>query len=230
MRDQIKHALDQLDGDVPYLTFTARLQDNAKAATFLAPIVRNAIASRMTKAAEAMDFLQKLARVYSKTGRPLRWTTPLGVPIVQYYPTTTSLRKKLFINGQRHDLQVVKAAPDKLDKKRAASGVSPNYVHSMDSTHLLWTVLNCHDEYGMTDFAMIHDSFGTHATACDQLASATREMFIALYDVDRLSELRDEVIQLLEPVDPSLIDELPEVPSFGEFDIHTVRESDYFFA
>ena len=236
MRNQIASALRELDkkaqneGRPSYLEFTDPRQTNSDAASFLAPIVREAIRSQMTKAAEAMDFLQGLARCYSQTGLPLRWTTPLGVPVVQYYPTSTSKRKKVFINGQRHDLRIQVDAADRLDKKRAASGVSPNYVHSMDSTHLLWTVLYCNDVHRLDSFSMIHDSFGTHATACDELASATREMFIALYEMDRLSELRGEIAALLETTDEDLIQDLPLTPAFGMFDLRTVRESDYFFA
>lgn len=233
MRNQIASALRTLDKDAEggsYLPFTDRLQTNADAASYLAPIVRAAIRRQMKQAAEAMDFLQALARAYSKTGLPIQWTTPLGVPVVQYYPRSTSMRKEVYINGQMHKLQVQVDAPDKLDKKRAASGVSPNFVHSMDSTHLLWTVLYCNDVHQLEDFAMIHDSFGTHATACDELASATREMFIALYDEDRLSMLRDEVAELLGKTHPKLVEELPPVPAYGEFNIATVRDSDYFFA
>lgn len=237
MRNQIANALRDLDvaaqeaGANGYLEFTDPLQNNADAAAFLAPIVRGAIKTQMVKAAEAMDFLVDVARVYSKTGNPLRWTTPVGVPVVQYYPTSTSVRKEVFINGTRHQLRLQVDAPDRLDKKRAAAGVSPNFVHSMDSTHLLWTVLNCNDEYGITDFAMIHDSFGTHATACDELAYATRAMFVALYDEDRLAAFHAETVRnLIASGAETLIDELPPVPTFGTFNVESVMDSAYFFA
>ena len=232
MRNQIVSALKDLDkkAGTHHLRFTEPHQSNAEAAAYLAPIVRSAIESQMAKAAEAMEFLQKLARVYSKTGLPIRWTTPLGVPVVQYYPTSFGKRVNVFVNGQKHRLMVRIDKANVLDKRKAAAGVSPNFVHSMDSTHLMWTVLYCNDVHQLESFAMIHDSFGTHATACDELASATREMFIALYDEDRLSALRDEVAGLLEKTDPDLVAELPEVPTFGAFNINTVRDSDYFFA
>lgn len=235
MRNQILHALTDLDkkarneGLPSYLTFTDKLQDNAQAASYLAPVVRKAIAARMKKAAEAMEFLQLTARTYSKTGLPLRWTTPLGVPVVQYYPTATTKRRHVYINGQKHKLHLNVDSPNRLDKKRAAAGVSPNYVHSMDSTHLLWTVLGCYDEHGIQDFSMIHDSFGTHATDCDALAQVTREMFVNLYDQDRLAILRNEVRRLLGD-DTELLAELPAVPESGSFDINTVMDSEYFFA
>ncbi|KKK70453.1 hypothetical protein LCGC14_2923840, partial [marine sediment metagenome] len=237
MRDQIVNALRDLDtkarsmGKPSYLDFTGRVQDNRAAASYLAPIVRKAIASRMTKAAEAMAFLQKVARVYSKTGLPLRWMTPLGVPVVQYYPSSTSELKNVFINGQRHRLKITVAAKNRQNKKRAASGVSPNFVHSMDSTHLLWTVLESATTHDIFDFSMIHDSFGTHATGCDLLAATARETFILLYDADRLAGFLEDIKDLLIKVKrPDLIEELPPVPEFGTFDIETVRDSDYFFA
>ena len=232
MRDQIKSALSGLDCPLegPYLSFTDKTQSNASAASFLAPIVRAAIATQMQKAAEAMQFLQDIAKTYSKTGLPLRWTTPLGVPVLQYYPTSASKRKSVFINGSRHWLRINVDSPDKLNKRRAVSGVSPNFVHSMDSTHLLWTVLYCADNHDIGSFAMIHDSFGTHATNCDALAAATREMFVTLYSEDRLTDLRNQTAKNLELVAPELVAELPDVPEFGTFDINTVRDSDYFFA
>ncbi len=241
MKNQIVSALKDLDSKSEtgsHLSFTDRHQTNRDAAAWLAPIVRSAIAAQMSKAAEAMEFMQQLARVYSQTGLPLRWTTPLNMPVVQYYPQTTSKLRKVFINGQMHRLRLNIDAPDRLDKKRTSAGVSPNFVHSMDSTHLLWTVLGCNDEYGIEHFAMIHDSFGTHATMCDELASMTREQFINLYDWNRtgygggrLADLFYETIENLGTAGfTHLIDELPGLPEFGQFDIQSVRDADYFFA
>ncbi|KKL65341.1 hypothetical protein LCGC14_2155970, partial [marine sediment metagenome] len=236
MRDQIMNVLRDLDkqaqsmGRPSYLEFTDERQTNGEAATYLAPIVRATIATRMKKAAEAMEFLQGVARVFSKTDLPLRWITPLGVPIVQYYPSTSTKQKKVFINGQMHQLRIHVDDNSKQNKKRAASGVSPNFVHSMDSTHLLWTTLKCLDDYDIIDFSMIHDSFGTHATNCDALIVAARYTFESLYCVDRLWNFRLDILKRLIDDDPKLIEELPEVPPFGTFDIESVRDSDYFFA
>ena len=231
MKEQIFRALKSLDTtEQSYLSFTDPRQTNADAADYLAPLVRAAIAAQMTKAAEAMDFLQQCARTFSKTGLPLRWHTPLNVPVVQYYPTATSKKKEVFINGQRHQVRLHIDSASRLDKKRAAAGVSPNFVHSMDATHLMWTVLYSHDEHGIEDFSMIHDSFGTHATNIDGLAHATREMFVALYSEDRLSEFQADIASGLSLDGKVTPDELPDVPEYGDFDINEVLNSDYFFA
>jgi DNA-directed RNA polymerase len=121
----------------------------------------------------------------------------------------------------------MRADPKKVDKRASAYGVSPNFVHSMDSSHLLWTVLACNDEYGIEDFSMIHDSFGTHATECDTMALVLREMFVRLYSEDRLAQFRAD---LAERLPPDLVEKLPPVPEIGTFDLESVMESQYFFA
>lgn len=240
MAGQIENALAKLDivakrdGRNSYLEFTDPKQDNKDAAKWLSKLVRRAIEQRMAKAAEAMKFLQKVSSVYTKTGRPMRWTTPLHVPVVQYYTKTRSKRKQVYIDGRKLALRVLvdvksEKGEQLFDARKSGAGVSPNFVHSMDSTHLLWTVLKSFDTYGIQDFAMIHDSFGTHATACDELAYATREMFVRLYEDDRLAMFRDQIAALLIE-EPELLAELPDVPTQGTFDLNTVMDSDYFFA
>src|SRR5690606_7136890 len=101
----------------------------------------------------------------------------------------------VYVDGRDHKLQIMRADPTKVDKRAAAFGISPNFVHSMDSTHMLWTVLYCNDVLGIEDFSMIHDSFGTHATNCDGMAYALREMFVALYSKDRLAQFKEDVAE-----------------------------------
>lgn len=237
MVGQIESALSGLDvkaqahGKPSYLAFTEPTQTNKEAARFLGPIVLDAIKGRLPKAAAAMDFLVTCARVASSADVPLRWETPLGVPVVQFYPKLTEYQKKLFIDGRRHDVTITRADPSAVDKRSSAYGVSPNFVHSMDSSHLLWTVLACNDEYGITDFSMIHDSFGTHATACDEMADTLRRMFVRLYSEDRLSQFRAALVESLTRLERfDLVEELPPLPETGTFDLETVMESQYFFA
>ena len=55
----------------------------------------------------------------------------------------------------------------------------PNYVHSLDSTHMMMTALQC-ARHGLT-FVSVHDSFWTHACDVDRLNQFTREQFVALH-------------------------------------------------
>ena len=76
---------------------------------------------------------------------------------------------------------------------------------------------------GIKDFAMIHDSYGTHACDTDALFAATREAFVELYrDNDVLEQFQRAAEEVLE--------EVPTPPERGDFSIEEVLKSDYFFA
>ena len=58
---------------------------------------------------------------------------------------------------------------------------APNIIHAMDSTHKSLVALNMERKYGITDFSMIHDSFGTHFGNMDLLLKETKEAFLEMY-------------------------------------------------
>ena len=77
---------------------------------------------------------------------------------------------------------------------------------------------------GVSSFAMIHDSFGSHAADIPMLSACLRETFIELYlDNDPLEMFKTQV-QILTNA------ELPELPAKGTLDISAVRNSEFFFA
>lgn len=80
---------------------------------------------------------------------------------------------------------------------------------------------------GITSFAMIHDSYGTHAGNTGTLAAALRHAFIEQYEGDVLGNFRTELAEQL-PVEVAA--DLPEIPPFGDTDLSAVLESSYFFA
>ena len=111
----------------------------------------------------------------------------------------------------------------KIDSKKQASAFSPNFVHSLDASALMFT-LQAAKSKGISCFSMVHDSFATHAADTQLLANTIRSSFVSMYtNFDILNDLRDE-IQSQCP------EQLPEVPSTGHLNIAEVLESDYFFA
>ena len=115
---------------------------------------------------------------------------------------------------------------DELAKKKQQAGVAPNFVHSLDSAHLMATV-NLGVDNGLRHWACIHDSFGTHAADVDMLHACIREAFIDQYTPNVLERFRDELVQQLPP---ELAAKVPEVPPQGTLELAAVRESRYFFA
>ena len=77
-------------------------------------------------------------------------------------------------------------------------------------------------DHNIHDFAMIHDSYGTHAHNTPKLAELLRKAFVQIYtDHDVLEDYRKAALEVL--------DEVPEPPKRGNLDINQVLESSYFF-
>ncbi|WP_215776911.1 DNA-directed RNA polymerase [Paludibacterium sp. B53371] len=106
-----------------------------------------------------------------------------------------------------------------------AAGISPNFVHSLDASHLMMTVATCLEYSDIQHFAMIHDSYGTHAANTDTLAELLREAFVAQYGQEVIREFYEE---LCEQVPEGV--ELPPPPAVGDFDLEQVLDAPYFFA
>lgn len=192
-----------------------------RATFYLAKVIWSSISECVVSAQQCMDWMQKIARDVSKTEVPIIWQTPSGFKIVQQYPEFKSLRIQTHIDGQlmRPRLSV----PDfqKVDKKRAASGLCPNFIHGLDSAVLVLTVLSS-KQAGLNNFWMIHDSFSTTVKSAATLARVLREEFVRLFEEhDVVNDFRDEMLKCIPEVAPS--------PQRGKLDLKGVLESEYFF-
>ena len=219
LKTQLKVELAKIDEN--YLG----VEDDAPAIKYLAGKLYDAIGEVVVAARDAMDWLQAVARVCSKANKPIRWTTPIGFRPVQNYKVSFLTRVDTVWGGVRLQLGLL-TDTDKMDKRKQASGISPNYVHSLDAAHLMLTVNAC-KEAGINSFAMVHDSYGTHAGDIETLNAVLRETFITMYSEDRLAQFYSEIAAQLPP---ELIEEIPELPARGTLDLNVVRESRYFFA
>uniref|UniRef100_A0A915DH86 DNA-directed RNA polymerase n=1 Tax=Ditylenchus dipsaci TaxID=166011 RepID=A0A915DH86_9BILA len=111
----------------------------------------------------------------------------------------------------------------------------PNFVHSLDSTHMMLTTLFCHKE-GLT-FAAVHDCFWTHACDVDKMNEICRDQFVALHEypiIDNLSEflIKTYVDELpISEEDKKMMSQrfIPHVVP-GTLNIKDVRNSTYFFS
>jgi len=97
----------------------------------------------------------------------------------------------------------------------------------MDAAHLMLSVATARDN-GIDNFAMIHDSFGTHAANAEMFGACLRHAFVDMYeDVDVLTDFRKSIIAMLPE---ERHDEVPPVPAKGTLDLQQVKDSDFFFA
>lgn len=223
MQGQIQKAIRELGGE-EYIGGA----DVRASSIYMAGVIWEAIGDTVVAARDAMAFLKELSKVASECGLPIHWTAPSGFPVIQAYNEAVGKFVKVHYQGKPMQLtyQVEQA---KLDKKRQASGVAPNFVHSLDSAHLMATV-NLGMENGLTSWACIHDSFGVHATDVDVLHACIRDAFIEQYSGDVLANLREQIIDQIKEHFPEKLADIPPVPSKGTLDLEAVRDSAYFFA
>lgn len=197
-------------------------EDSFKKAQYLMDFVWPAIGDVVVKGREAMDWLTKASRVVVKNQTEedegvISWTTPSGFPATQaYYKTEEHIvRTKLF----GHARILVEVDAEETNAARHASGLAPNFVHSMDAAHLHLTICALQDKQPGLSFAFIHDDFGVHAADAQLLFTTLREEFVTMYtDHDPLQEFATH--------NPGL----PVTPPKGNLDLIEVLKSDYFFS
>ncbi|CAB5354995.1 unnamed protein product [Rhizophagus irregularis] len=118
------------------------------------------------------------------------WTTPLDLPIVQPY-------RKLSKRAVKTNLQTINISdpnhPSPVDSTKQRQAFPPNFIHSLDATHMLMTALAC-NEKNLT-FASVHDSFWTHACDVDVMNKIIRDQFIQLHEQPIMENLRNEFIE-----------------------------------
>ena len=194
-------------------------------AAYLAKTNHIAIGMVVIAARAAMDWLQAVARVAAKDGLPIQWTTPCGYRAVQRYTTTVGKRLDFDVAEKRYRL-MIQIDGTELDGRRQALGIAPNFVHSLDASHLVKTVVKART-FGIGSFAMVHDSFGTHAADIDSMAFSLRRAFVEQYTPDVLGNFLEEIKAQLPD---ELAEKLPPLPEKGRLDLEAVMNSEYFFA
>lgn len=196
-----------------------------KAVQYLSDLIWDSIGEVVIAARAAMDWLQGCAKVVAAEELPVYWTTPVGFRVMQKYNNTASKRVKTKLGDAIVKLSL-REDKTTIDKRRMANAISPNFVHSMDATHLMMSVAYACNN-GVGSFAMIHDSFGTHAADTNMLAACLREAFVNLYtDLDVLEDFRQQIIRQVDEAEQKKI---KAVPPKGDLNIDEVRASDFFF-
>jgi DNA-directed RNA polymerase, mitochondrial len=119
-----------------------------------------------------MEWLAECARLVAKEGQPVSWVTPLGLPVIQPYRAMHKATVKTVMQVVRlracacRKLNIVSPADcssaktsqiqlvDDCDElsvnaQRQRSAFPPNFVHSLDSTHMLLTAMRMQNLGGL---------------------------------------------------------------------------------
>lgn len=198
--------------------------DNANQyAGYMAKLIWDAVQTTVIKAVQGMEWLQKVARMVTKNGEVIQWTTPMGFIVQQpymVYQVKTFKMRFLHIIKRFYDAEMTGT----VDRRKQSQAIAPNFIHSMDASHLQLTV-NRAVEAKISNFAMIHDSYGTSLAKAGLLFRLIRGCFIEMY-------LTHDVLTAFErDISPFIMNKqkLPPQPTKGTFDIDQIKESLYAF-
>jgi DNA-directed RNA polymerase len=212
------------DGREGRKEFMAHIPNHLRpeAADYLRDCLEPAIEQQVPAAKQIMSWLQNVSHTLAQSGIPFVWETPTGNIIKQSYFDLTA-REIETLAGR---LRLYKETPEAgLRKRKQKLAAAPNVIHSFDAAHLCRTVNACH-ALGIRDFAMIHDSFATHAADADVMSHVLRREFADIYRENWLQRIEDYVRSYTETPIPSWSDYL----SLGDLDVSQVMKADFFFA
>jgi len=196
-----------------------------EACAWLTGIVQESIGEVVVAARLAMDWLQEVARGAARDGLPVHWTAPSGFPVVQEYRRWKLHEIRCYLGGVTRKVALNRQSTE-IDVKRQALGISPNFVHSCDASHMMATVNLC-AEHGVHSLGMVHDSFASLPTDMPALFELLREAFVRQYSEPVLERFREE---LQGQLPAELAEKFPPMPASGALELEQVRESLFFFA
>ncbi|XP_036280950.1 DNA-directed RNA polymerase, mitochondrial isoform X2 [Pipistrellus kuhlii] len=204
-----------------------------QASHYLVRQVFNSLQEMFSSTRAIQRWLTESARLIARSGLAVEWITPLGIPIIQPYHHDS----KVSIGGGIQSLTFCSSGdtsqkPNTLKQK---NGFPPNFIHSLDSSHMMLTALHCYRK-GLT-FVSVHDCFWTHAADVAIMNQVCREQFIRLHSQPILHDLSTFLVERYCSGPRStnaqvvkLQEMLLSVPKTGTFDLDQVKHSTYFFS
>jgi len=190
-----------------------------RAGCFAARRTLDGLTDMFSSARSIMQWLADCAALIGKENEPVQWVTPLGLPVVQPY---RNLRKQSVRTPMQRVILHRYTDGLPVQRQRQKSAFPPNFIHSIDSSHMMMTAIECAKE-GM-HFAGVHDSFWTHAADVPRMNEILREQFVVLHSRPILEDLAARFKEDFPNV------EFPPLPERGTLDLSDVKNSTYFFS
>jgi DNA-directed RNA polymerase len=189
-------------------------------ATKIARLIHRAIKDMAPQAVALRNSVKRLAKRLAKQNKYLRWTTPLGLPVINCYhepiiePISVYLRDR---NPPRRRVNFVVGDKEEIDAKEAARAAPANFTHSADATHLHFVALACAE--ANIALVVVHDCFGVLAPRAGRLKEIIPDRFIHLHeDYNMMVDLWSSAQSTLPKKT-----KLPPMPEIGTLDIRQVN-------
>ena len=178
---------------------------------------------RVPAVIRGMEWAQEIATTCAAHGKAVEWRLPTGFRVKNDYRKPRFKTVQTWM-GDRYAVNTLASPAQELDKRRCAQTIMANLTHSCDAAILHRSIELAGSRFGIVDFNMIHDSFGTHAVDVGALKECLASSIIdMLGTTPLLTQLRQHMLSFL----PVGVD-LPEPPIVGDFDPNLIRTSTYF--
>jgi len=212
-----------------------------------------------TASQEIQNWFTECAMIISKDCYSnVSWVTPLGFPVIQPYNKMEEKKENkvtLQMTNMFKQARNVSAKEEtrvKVNTVRNKNGFAPNFIHSLDSSHMMLTSMDLWSK-GVT-FASVHDCFWTHAADVEIMNKACRDQFISLHSSPILENLSTHFLKKFVIVPDSLLEKklreetlarklqardmerkkremlFKNLPRKGELDLGVINDSVYFFS
>jgi len=198
-----------------------KIEDNHQrfeASAYLSNVIRWQVSRMCDKAAAIMGWLRRCGNRIATAGHLVRWKNPIGLPVVQPYRQRAKQNIRTITGRLKIAIESDKL-PIAIGKQKTA--LPPNLIHSIDSSHLMFTALACQAE-GIA-FAAVHDSYWTHSATANALQDILRQKFVELHQRNILMDIYYQFRHNYPTVD------IPMPPLQGDYDLQQVLQSRYFF-
>ncbi len=109
---------------------------------------------------------------------------------------------------------------------KQGNSIVPNLIHSLDAAHMMRTVIAL-KAAGLSDFAMVHDSYAVHACDVDLMNRVLREEFARLHTEFTLASFYEQV----KAGSPAIrFTKKSTPPALGVLELSAVKDAVYFFS
>lgn len=210
-----------------------------------------------TASQEIQSWFTECAKIISKDCKSnVTWVTPLGFPVIQPYSSMVEKADKSISLDMTNMFKVGRKNKKEMEVKintiKNRNGFAPNFVHSLDSSHMMLTSMALWSQ-GIT-FASVHDCFWTHAADVEIMNRACRDQFVALHSSPILDDLSEHFLERYLKLPDNLAGKqlkaetlykllqarnteekkremlFTSLPKKGELDLSVIQDSVYFFS
>lgn len=184
-----------------------------EALLFLSQVINGATNKCIEPHLDYMKWMKSVARRFDK---PIKWTTPFGLEVVQSVCEWKQLSVFSMMGFQKIKL-TDRRNTDVMNENAMAKAIVPNYIHSIDASVVHF--LACKSNYNV---GTIHDSFATQSPNAPKMHNQLREIYKEIFSIDLIAKFKGEVNQQLGTIPQDSFE-------LGTLDVSAINDCEYLF-